>query len=120
MDHVIEIAELIISMLLAKAPRDTWNMINTIGYIVYDDNNVDVLIGGEFAPYAPYTNERWLPPVDLERYPSGKKRSKRAAQRLKSYSYGGQNPNEGWFDLVLEQAMMLQAEINQGVMISNV
>jgi len=97
-DHVVDIAELIISMMLATAPRDTWNMINTIGYVVYDDNTLDIFIGGDFAPYAPYVNE-------------GPKHRAPVGKEIK---------NIGWLDRVLTQANMLIAERNLGVVISNV
>ncbi len=97
-DHVVDVAELIISMMIATAPKDTWNMVNTIGYIVYDDNNIDILIGGEFAPYAPITNEgrRDRPLSPKEEF------------------------NKGWFDRVLDQAMTLLASQNEGVLLTNV
>lgn len=97
-DHVIDIAELIITMLISAAPKDTWNMVNTIGYIVYDDNTLDILIGGEFAPYAPIVNEgRKDRPLSVK-----------------------EQQNVGWFDRVLEQVSMLLASYNMGVVISNV
>lgn len=97
-DHVIDIAELIISYLVGAAPKDTWNMVNTIGYIVYDDNNIEILVGGEYAPYAPYTNEPWV------------------HKRWK----GKKNPNEGWFDAVLKQVMTNLASQYEGVVLTNV
>ncbi len=97
-DHVIDIAELIISMMLATAPRDTYNMLNTIGYVVYDDNTLDIFIGGDYAPYAYIVNE-------------GRK------DRALSVK---EEANKGWLDRVLEQVSMLIAEKNLGVVISNV
>lgn len=122
-DHVIDIAELIISILISIAPKDTWNMVNTIGYIVYDDNKLDILIGGDFAPYAPYTNEKWVPSVDiLHKKRNGKlvDRTENEKRNLKSYATGGENPNEGWLNRALEQATILLASYNMGAVISNV
>ena len=97
-DHVIDIAELIISMMLATAPRDTWNMINTIGYVVYDDNSLEIFIGGDYAPYATIVNE-------------GRRDRPLSAK---------EQANKGWLDRVLEQVSMLIAEQNLGVVISSV
>lgn len=97
-DTAIDIAELIISMMIFRAPKDTYNMVNTIGYIVYDDDHVDILIGGEFAPYAPIVNE-------------GRKDRPLSAR---------EQQNVGWFDRVLEQAGILLASLNQGVAVSYV
>lgn len=122
-DHIVDIAELIVSMLIAKAPKDTWNMVNTIGYIVYDDNNIEILVGGEYAPYAPYTNEKWNPPIDIYyKNVKGKKvpRTQTEINKLKSRFTGGQNPNEGWFDLVLKQVMVDLASQFEGAVITNV
>lgn len=96
-NHVIDVANLIVSMMLAQggAPRDTYNMLNTIGYVVYDDSTIDLFIGGDYAPYAPYTNEPWI-------------------------NRPGTNPNEGWLDSILEQVSIILAQENKGVVISSV
>lgn len=94
MMNAIDVASIIVSMLVWKAPKDTWNLVNTIGYTVYDSNNIDITIGGVYAPYAPYTNEPWA-------------------------NRPGTNPNEGWINLVLNHAGRFLAEKELGVMLSD-
>lgn len=62
------------------APKDTGNLsINAIKS-VYEDGMWQVVIGGELAPYAVYTNETWI------------------SEKWK----GAQNPNEGWIQNAIE------------------
>lgn len=62
------------------APKDTGNLsINAIKS-VYEDGMWQVVIGGELAPYAVYTNEAWI------------------SEKWK----GAQNPNEGWIQNAIE------------------
>jgi hypothetical protein len=63
-----------------KAPYDTGNLHNSIEPVQVSNNEWQVTIGGEPAPYAVYTNEPWISP------------------RWK----GKQNPNEGWIDRALD------------------
>jgi hypothetical protein len=57
------------------APKDTWNLtINGI-HTIYEDGTYYVLVGGETAPYAVSTNEKWAV---------------------------GRNPNEGWLDKAID------------------
>lgn len=121
-DNIVNIAELFMTTIISMAPRDSLNLVRSIGYNVYDDNNVEITIGGEVVngikvDYAPYTNEKWEPPVNLEYFPSGKKRTEYEKRKLKSYRTGGENPNEGWVDAALEQVSILLAEIGLGMVI---
>lgn len=100
MNHVIDIAMLITSQLVFECPKDTYNLVNTIGFVVYDDNTVVIYIGGKYAPYAKYTNENW----DLFQPP------------LK----GKKNPHEGWIERALKQSGLLLAQQELGVCISDV
>ena len=56
-------------------PYDTGNLNNSISVNI-EDGRAFIKIGGELAPYAVYTNERWVAP------------------RWK----GAKNPNEKWID----------------------
>lgn len=65
------------AVLIARAPYDTGNL--ALNSIRIDIANARVLIGGnDIAPYAPFTNEPWT---------------------------HGQNPNEGWIERAIEEAM---------------
>ena len=65
------------SVLQAKAPYDTGNL--AINGIWIANDGSGVLIGGkEAAPYAVYTNESWA---------------------------DGKNPNEGWIDRAIQEAL---------------
>lgn len=79
-------AEFLKSCLQAYAPYDTGNLALNSIRIMYDSNGeIFVAVGGEIAPYAVYTNERWT------------------AQRWN----GNTNPNEGWIENAIEEALPL-------------
>ena len=40
--------------------KDTYNLVNTIGFVIYDDNTIEIRIGGKFAPYAVYMNDIFI------------------------------------------------------------
>lgn len=117
-DDLVNVAELMMSILISSAPKDTLALVGSISYEVLDDNNIIVSVGNETVDYAYYTNEIWSPPVNLEYFPSGRKRSDNDKTKLKSFAYGGHNPNEAWFDNALEQTTQLLAESENGVMLS--
>ncbi len=119
-DNIVNIAELFMTTLIATAPRDTHNLVRSIGYKVHSDDSVEIIIGGPLVNYAPYTNEKWNPPVNLEYFPSGRKRTELEKRKLKSYRTGGHNPNEGWVERAIDQVTQLLAEINMGVVIKDV
>lgn len=78
-------AMLLTTVLVKKAPKDKWNLALNGIRIVQDDGEYTVVIGGEVAPYAKYTNENWdefEPPLK-----------------------GNKNPNEGWIQESIEEAM---------------
>lgn len=78
------LAELLQFCLKANAPYDTGNLaINSIRIMYDTDGEVFVAIGGEIAPYAVYTNEKWISPKW-----NGKK-----------------NPNEKWIERSIEEAI---------------
>jgi hypothetical protein len=65
------------------APKDTGNLsLNAIRLVQVTPNEWQIIIGGEIAPYAVYTNEKWQ------------------AQRWA----GKRNPNEGWVSRAIESA----------------
>ena len=60
-----------------NAPKDTWNLaLNGIRLMTDSDGEYVIVIGGEVAPYAVYTNEPWS---------------------------NGVNPNEHWINRTIEQ-----------------
>mgnify|MGYP001003491637 CR=1 FL=1 len=119
-DNIVNIAELFMTTLIAMAPRDNLNLLRSIGYKVFDDNTVEIIIGSDKVQYAPYTNEPWIPPVNLEYFPSGRKRTELEKRSLKSFRTGGKNPNEAWVERAINQTAKLLAEINLGVVMSDV
>lgn len=52
-------ATLLTTVLVKNAPKDKWNLALNGIRIVQDDGEYIVVIGGEVAPYAKYTNEDW-------------------------------------------------------------
>lgn len=79
-------AEFLKSCLQAYAPYDTGNLALNSIRIMYDSNGeIFVAVGGEIAPYAVYTNERWT------------------SQRWN----GNTNPNEGWIENAIDEALPL-------------
>ena len=78
-------ANLLVTALVKNAPKDTWNLAITGIRIMQDDGEYTIIIGGEPAPYAKYTNENWdnfQPPLQ-----------------------GHKNPNEGWIDKSIQEAL---------------
>ena len=108
-------AKMIVGALLGAVPKDTGALARTIGYVIYDDNTIEILVGDEIVDYAVYTNMVWNPPINLEYFPSGRKRTETDKSRLKSFKFGGKNPNERWFDGALEQCLLALAEKYKGV-----
>lgn len=72
-----------------RCPWRTGNLCSTVSLTRVSDNEYQIRIGGEKAPYAPNTNEPWL-----------------------SVVWGGKrNPNEGWLNgAVKEIAIMVARE----------
>lgn len=79
-------AEFLKSCLQAYAPYDTGNLALNSIRVLYDTNgDVFVAIGGEIAPYAVYTNEKWV-----------------------SDKWNGKsNPNENWIENAIDEALPL-------------
>ena len=83
MDLVYEACRILKQVLQARAPYDTGNLaMNSIRIV-----GNSVVIGGEIADYAPFTNEPW----------QGKK-----------------NPNEGWVQRSIEEALPLIQRVLSG------
>lgn len=60
------------------APKDTWNLaLNAIRLVQVSDLSFQIIIGGEIANYAIYTNEPWI---------------------------DDKNPNEGWVERAIAYA----------------
>lgn len=74
-----------------KAPKDTGNL----AYVAvrYERTGIDtwkIFISLEYAPYAPYVNEKWVSP----RW------------------HGKKNPNEGWWNRTIDEVVrIISAEI---------
>ena len=78
MDLIGESCKILKLVLQARAPYDTGNLaINSIRIV---DNSV--IIGGEIADYAAFTNEPWI-------------------------NRKGKNPNEGWVESAIKEATPL-------------
>lgn len=114
-ESLIDIAKMIVGVLLGRVPKDTGALARSIGFNVLDENTIEILVGNEIVDYAVHTNIKWQPPINLEYFPSGRKRTETDKSRLKSFAYGGRNPNEGWFDKSLAQCMQVLAESYEGV-----
>ena len=72
------------------APKDTGNLSLNAIRSVYEDGMWQVVIGGEVAPYAIYTNEEWI-------------------------NRGGkQNPNEHWIEKAIESVKSVIVNIFSG------
>ena len=75
LDRLDQLVDFVVGYLQLRAPKLTGNLaINAIRK-AYDDNGIPfIVVGGEAAPYAIYTNEPWI------------------AERWR----GAVNPNQGW------------------------
>ena len=73
----------------ARAPIKTGNLrLNATNYVRLGRLEAKIKIDGIIAPYAVFTNEKWVSP-----------------------KWGGkQNPNEGWVNDAFEQAIQIIAE----------
>lgn len=71
--------QLLEAYLKAGAPYDTGNLaLNSIRIVQDKDNKFAIIIGGEIADYAVFTNEAWAK---------------------------GKNPNEGWIESTINSAL---------------
>lgn len=73
--------------LVANAPKDTWNLALNSIRLVQETGTWYVVIGGEIAPYAVFTNEPWS---------------------------RGKNPNEHWIEKTIEQCLPMIKQIMAG------
>jgi len=71
-------AVLLTNVLVKNCPKDTWNLARNGIWIVQEAGQFYVCIGGERARYAVYTEEPWSE---------------------------GKNPNEGWIERSIEEAL---------------
>lgn len=85
-------AQVLANCLVKNAPKDTWNLALNGIRIMVEDGEYSVIIGGELAPYAVYTNEAWLD----EKW------------------NGRKNPNEGWIERSIEECKSLIKSIFMG------
>lgn len=92
-DEKIELAvDYLVQWLRIKAPKDTFNLaLNGIRKAWNPDTwNWEVVIGGEPAPYAVYTNEEWL-------------------------TRPGVNPNQAWIQKACQEAKPVLVAILGGM-----
>lgn len=80
-------AVLLTNVLVKNCPKDTWNLARNGIWIVQEDGQYYVCIGGERARYAVYTEEPWEK---------------------------GKNPNEGWIERSIEEALPFMRNIMTG------
>lgn len=73
--------------LVANAPKDTWNLAVNGIRIVQDAGKFYIAVGGEAAPYAHFTNEKWAK---------------------------GTNPNEKWIERTIENSLEYITQIMSG------
>ena len=75
------------------APKDTGNLsLNAIRVVQVEPNKWQIIIGGEIAPYAVYTDSKWI----AERWA------------------GKVNPNQGWVNRAIESAKPVLISILSG------
>lgn len=56
------VARIVETACIIYSPKDTGNLSMNAIRSVFEDGMWQVVIGGEVAPYAPYTNEPWISP----------------------------------------------------------
>lgn len=116
-NRLFRASEALCAYLKAHAPYDTGNLVDNGIAVIGDEPGVyGVVIGGENAPYAKYTNDPWDPPIDLELNRKGKKRTERQKQKLKSLASGGDNPNKGWIERGVNEFIPMLKDIMSGTM----
>ena len=76
-------------------PIDTGNLRSSVKFVFTSPTRAVVYVDTKQAPYMPYTNEPWISP----RW-NGKK-----------------NPNEGWFDREVENALEKTVKSMKGIII---
>lgn len=83
MDPIKEACRILKQVLQARAPYDTGNLaLNSIRIV-----GNKVVVGGEIAPYAPFTNEPWNK---------------------------GKNPNENWIQRAIKEALPIIQRVLSG------
>lgn len=87
-------AEVLRWTVAAMAPYDTGNLSAHGVRLSLVEGNWTVLVGGEAAPYAVYTNEEWI----HERW------------------HGAVNPNQGWLDKAIRAALPVMKRVLSGAM----
>lgn len=88
-------ADFLVLWLQVKAPKDTGNLALNAIRKAYDDNGMPlIVIGGEVAPYAVFTNEPWID----------------------DKWNGRQNPNQGWVQRAIQEAVPTMQMFLSGTM----
>lgn len=96
-------ADYLVAVLQKNAPKDTWNLtLNAIAKVWYDGIPY-VIVGGEIAPYAVYTNEKWE--TKEISYTTDKLFGKKVEPYEVKYTRDKPNPNEGWINKSIEECI---------------
>jgi len=96
MDMAYEACKILKSVLQARAPYDMGNL--AMNNIRIDRSKGSVIIGSaESASYAPFTNESWI----SEKW------------------HGKKNPNEGWINRAIEEALPVIQRVLSGRVTDN-
>jgi len=94
-ERLEQAADYLVLWLQLRAPKETWNLaLNGIKKAYDEFGNPQIVIGGELAPYAVYTNEPWISPK----------------------WNGAVNPNQGWIQSACQDAVPVLTVIMSGVM----
>jgi hypothetical protein len=92
-DKLEQASKYLQQILKIYAPKDTGNLsLNAIRVVNVAPSKWQIVIGGEIATYAVYTNEKWI------------------ASRWA----GKRNPNEGWVERAIESAKPYLTQILSG------
>jgi hypothetical protein len=84
----------LVAHLKLRAPKETWNLTNNGIRKAWNPSasTWEIVIGGEPAPYAVYTNEPWI----SEKW------------------HGAINPHQGWIQMAVEEAKPMLIAIMSG------
>lgn len=94
-ERLEQAADYLVLWLQLRAPKDTWNLaLNGIKKAYDEFGSPQIVIGGELAPYAVFTNEKWISPK----------------------WNGKPNPNEAWIQRACEEAVPILTAIMTGIM----
>lgn len=94
------------SQLVIDAPFDTGNLAFNGIKTSQDNGEYHIVIGGENAPYAIYTNEKW----EHKEILMGNFKKGQTIKRMRTWD----NPNEGWIQKSIQKSKPMVQRIMQG------